>query len=94
MSRYRCVTCGKVKPAEEMKVTVSNPEDLHGTCRDCWDDEEDEDRRSAAEAVVLNEYGRAREKAFAALKAIGLMEGDTEAEAADWANECLRYATE
>ena len=37
MSEYRCETCGKTKPGEEMKVTASDPDNLRGTCKDCWD---------------------------------------------------------
>ena len=56
--------------------------------------DEDDERRSKAEAKVLNTFGRARDRAFAALVSIGMEEGDTPDMAEDWANKCLRYASE
>ena len=55
--------------------------------------DEDDERRSEAETKVLNEFGRARDKAFAALVKIAEEYGDKE-EGPYWANECLRYASE
>jgi len=56
--------------------------------------DEDDERRDKAEAKVLNAFGRAKDRAFAALVGIGMEEGDTPDMAEDWANECLRYASE
>ena len=56
--------------------------------------EEDDARREAAEAVVLEEYAWAHDKAVATLVAIGLRYGDTKDEADGWARECCRYARE